>query len=411
MISAQKSLLDQLIVSGSNFLIVVLAARFLEVGDVAKYAYAFGFYMLLYMFAYAWIYQNVMAIGREELARDEVASRFAGLNILLALFSLPVSIISFQLIVTGELFGAAWIESILVAIFVMVNQLIDFERRILYFTIPSTLANPILVSFTGFLIRVVVLILVQPDSFVEFMGVLIAASLPGLLFGVARLSKAFSGDFRLFVFQQMKNGKWISLDIPVNWIWAHAPVFIIGSFLGLHAAGVYAAVRSIANISNVAMEMIPTYFASKLSYLFTAGQLSEYRKFIIVSIGIGVFAWGGLLIFISMFGEHVLIIILGDTFSKYWFLLLLFWIFNVFIFLIRFQYLHLRFVNKTGIAPISNLIGIFALCCSYFIWFKESGVEGIAWAMIIGAGVITLCQFIGMSTLKVGTEPCNQNKN
>jgi len=60
-ISGKQAIIDQAIVSGSNFLVVLFAARFLETDEVAKYAYAFGFYMLLFMLANAWIYQNVMS--------------------------------------------------------------------------------------------------------------------------------------------------------------------------------------------------------------------------------------------------------------------------------------------------------------------------------------------------------------
>ncbi|MBE9490584.1 MAG: hypothetical protein IMY67_09850 [Bacteroidetes bacterium] len=394
MISARSSFFDQLIVSGSNFFIVVLAARLLEAEEVAKYAYAFAFYILLYMVANAWIYQNIMAIGQKKLESDGLLLNFSRLNYILVLFSIPVSLFLFQLLVSGSFSNVLWVESGLVAVFIAVNQMIDYERRILYFSAHSPLKGPALVSTVGFLVRVIALVIVQPGTFEEFMITLIIFSLPALYFSVKRFSYSPNNDFILFVAQQIKNGKWMTLNIPVNWAWGQAPVFIVGAFLGLRAAGVYAAIRSISNIANVVMEMIPTYFASRLSNLFSSGKMNEYKKYMLVYVGAGVMAWGLALSVIFLFGENILELLLGDGYSSYWKLFLLFWIFNILVFFTRFQFIHLRFVEKTYVTPLANLVGVFALCVSFFLWFDDKGVLGIAWAMIFGAITIVYVQYI-----------------
>jgi len=401
MTSAKHSLLDQLIVSGSNFLIIVLAARFLDIGDVAKYAYAFGFYMFVYMVANAWVYQNIMAIGRRKLAVEGAFAHFAGLNFILVLISVPIIIVSFQLVISGGQLDLPWTDAILVGAFVATNQMIDFERRSLYFLDHSWFNGPAAVSLTGFLVRIVAIMIIQPSSFIAFMMILVVFSLPSLLFSAKRLLTAFKADFYSFVLLQIKNGKWMTLNIPVNWVWGQAPVFIMGSFLGPQAAGVYAAVRSVANLANVAMELIPTYFASRLSRLFSSGKQSVYKKYIMVVVVAGILAWGCVLILIILVGDKALSLILGEEFSSYWFLLYLFWGFNAFVFLSRIQFLHFRFVEKTGIVPVANLVGVITLSVSYFLWFSNLGVEGMAWAMIAGGGGVVSTQYLlSLSILK-----------
>lgn len=396
MVSAKISLLDQLIVSGSNFLIVVLIARFLDPVGVAKYAYAFGFYMFLYMVANAWIYQNIMAIGRQALEVDGLISNFARLNLILVLISFPVSTLLFQLVISSGHFDSSWVEASLVALFIAVNQMIDFERRVLYFLTHSPLKGPATISFTVFLIRIIAIILIQPDTFVEFMVTLIVFSLPGLYFSARHLPMIFKGGFYSFVQQQLKSGKWMTVNIPINWAWGQAPVFVVGLFLGLQSAGVYAAIRSIANLANVAMELIPTYFASRLSNLFTSGKLGAYKRYMLIAVASGILVWGSALIMLALVGEDFLAFILGDGFSSYWFLLCLFWGFNIFVFLSRLQFLHFRFVEKTVVTPVAHLGGVLALSGSYFLWFSGLGVEGMAWAMIVGGSVIVSIQFMGI---------------
>lgn len=407
MISAKTSLIDQMVVSGSNFLIFVLAARFLEAEEVAKYAYTFGFYMLIYMVANAWVYQNIMSTDRQSLDDGDVLY-FAGLNSLLVVFSIPVLIFSFQLVVADDFFDVSWAEVTFVVLFVAITQMIDFERRVVYFVSHSFFSGPIIVSVSGFLLRVFGLFIIQPDSFESFMLTLIVFSAPGLSFSVRRFSiEVYSRELFSFARRQIIDGKWMSLNIPVNWIWGQAPVFIIGTCVGLQAAGIYAVVRSIANLANVAMEMIPTYVASRLSNLYTTGQLGAYRKYIVRSISFGVFVWLIGLIVVSLFGSQILVLIIGGQYESYKALLILFWVFNIFIFVIRMQFIHLRFVERTKVMPLANFLGVVMLLGSFFLWSQVREIEGMAWSMIIGGLTITIVQMLGSSLIKLSEKVNN----
>lgn len=393
MVSGRTATFDQLIVSGSNFLTVVLAAQFLPADDVAKYAYAFGFYMLVFMVANAWIYQNIMAMGVEKLQRENYFLHYLGLNFGLVLAAFPIVFVAYLLLVSAEQAHLMWLSAVLVSFFVACNQLVDFQRRLLYYTKKMFFYSPVQVSLIGFFLRIIVLMIFQPATFVDFMLILILSSLPIVLVQFCLLWNAKLEGLRAFTIQQIQDGKWMTLNIPVNWAWGQAPVFIVGSFLGMHVAGIYAAIRSIANLANVAMEMIPTFFASRLSKLFTTGNQKGYQQYMRYLIGAGIFAWALGIVVLFIFSEDILLLVLGEDYQAYSVLLWLFWGFNLALFLTRVQFLHLRFLELTYIAPIAHAFGVLVLAGSFYL-LQDLGVFAMGWAMLLGGVAIVFIQMI-----------------
>ncbi|RMG39808.1 MAG: hypothetical protein D6732_03805, partial [Methanobacteriota archaeon] len=236
MVSGKAALLDQLIVSGSNFLIFALAARLLPAEDVARYAYAFGFYMFLFMLAYAWIYQNVMASGKEGFDAALLAN-FRWLNATLVCGSFPLVWLLFHLI-AGKSSGLISADAFLATCFVAVNQMVDFSRRTAYFfDAISFWHSPLAISILGFLPRIPMLAMFSPTTFDQFMIVLIISSFPALLFHARDLIGSRPVQFFPFLRKQVSDGKWMTLNIPINWAWGHSPVYLIGGILGMKAAG------------------------------------------------------------------------------------------------------------------------------------------------------------------------------
>jgi len=384
-ISGKQAIIDQAIVSGSNFLVVLFAARFLETDEVAKYAYAFGFYMLLFMLANAWIYQNVMALGTE--VNKAVLAQFSKMNIIVVLLMLPVIAFVYAVVVA---FNASWIELTVIVTFIAAIQIIDCERRLLYF-FQQGFISPLVVSAAGFGLRIVALLVIQPSSFVTFMTVLIVFSLPALLISLRRLLYPSDNKQVQFMQTQIKHGKWMSWNIPVNWAWGQSPVFLVGQVLGLKAAGIYAAVRSIANMANVLMEMIPTFFASRLSKLFDAENMGQYYTYLRQVMSIGLIAWLLSFMILWFYNREIIVLFLGVEYEPHAGLLLLFWLFNLCLFITRVQFLHLRFIEKTFVAPIAHSLGVLLLL-TVFYTLQQSGVMAMAWAMVAGGVAIIATQ-------------------
>ncbi len=392
MTNVKSAFVDQVIMSGSNFLIVVFAARFLEERDVAVYGYGFTVFMLCFMFANVWIYQNLMTRSSERLSESNDVSNYALLSALLAVFSIPITMLIVLLYVPEEKISI-WIVAALLGGFVAVNQLIDFERRVRYFYRRKEKIGPASISIIGFLPRVFALAIIQPASLTTFMLTIVVFSLLGVWIAISRLLRCkLRKDFIPFIKQQFREGKWLAFNIPVNWAWAQAPLFLVGLMLSLNAAGTYVAIKNISNLANIVIEMVPTYFASKLSMFFTNGDTESYRKFLMITALVSLSLWGAGLLFIILFGNDLLLIVLGEGYSGYTFLLILLWCFNLPSFFSRLQFLHLRFIERTYFGFLANIVGLLVLIGSFVLWFYEMKLDGIALAMIFAAIAIVLVQ-------------------
>ncbi|RME56247.1 hypothetical protein D6779_10910, partial [Candidatus Parcubacteria bacterium] len=189
------------------------------------------------------------------------------------------------------------------------------------------------------------------------------------------------------------DGKWMTLNIPINWAWGHSPVYLIGGILGMKAAGVYAAIRSITNVANVAMEMIPTFFASRLSQHFSTGDGQRYTLYLSKLGLIGFVAWAlGLIVLIDC-SNVILGTVLGDNFKEYGLIIQVFWGVSLIQFAFHLQALHLRFIGKTFAAPIAHAVGVLVLAISFY-QFRDSGLLAMGWALIAGGMSIVTVQLL-----------------
>ncbi len=390
MISKTNALLDQSIVSGSNFFIVMIAARFLPAEDVGRYGYACALYMIVFMLAYALIYQNIAAIDDKKL--KYWANNYIWFNLILSTIMIPIILFIFYWL-SKKVSDTSWIEAFLVTIFVFITQSIDFCRRILYFHNDLFLLNnPAYISIVGFAIRVPTLILLHPNSFKEMMSIIVFISTPALLIYFYALAVMRPSQILTFIGTQFRAGGWMIANIPINWAWGQAPVFLVGSCLGIESAGVYAAIRAIANLPNVVLEMVPTFFASRLRSYINEKTEYGYRNYLLNLLMLGLIVGGGGTIILLSFSDDIVRFILGEIYEKYSLLLVLFWLFMVLLFFIKIQFVHLRFIEKTFIAPIAHLIGLGALSIVFYLLAPFKGVVSMGWAQLTGAVAIIILQ-------------------
>ena len=388
--SRAHALADQAVVSGTNFFIITLAARYLPAEDVGKYGYAYALYMLNFMLAYALIYQNVASTSRQKL--KEWSGNFVWLNLFLAIIMAPIALLVFYWLSPMKGGVDLWVGALLVAFFVFANQSIDYCRRILYFNDHGfLLKKPAYVSIAGFGARIPAVILLHPRSFNEMMAILCIVSIPAVLLYFHALAMMRPRRITQFVGVQLRSGRWMLANIPVNWAWGQAPVFLVGSWLGIQDAGIFSAIRAIANLPNVVLEMVPTYFASRLRFFRTEKDNDGYRSYIRNLFLIGFVAGLVGVVILGLFANEIIRLVLGEVYQPYSTLLILLWCFIILLFFIRIQFLHLRFVEKTFVAPVAHLLGVLVLFFVFY-FFLPLGVKAMGWAMLAGGVAIVLVQ-------------------
>ena len=388
MAKAATAAIDQILVSGSNFLVISMAAKMLSPEDVALYVYGFSLYVFFNAVANAWIYQNLMLTPSQNPGKLVESMLFAGLNFFLSLAAVPITYVAY-LIITPNSTPDHMELGAMISILVAINILMDYERRLRYFVECAVIKNPVFVSGIGYLPRVILLWVIQPSSIFEFTMVVMAASVPLTLMALWRaLHCKFDIEFFKFSKMQLSSGVWMSASIPINWLWNQAPLFLTGSVFGMAAAGIYATIKNITKFANVAMEMIPTYVASRLSSLYKEDK-DKYVKYIFKIVLAAFSAWVGIMWILIWFGGELLDLLYGERYAGHVWILWLLWGFNIFVLLNRIQFLHLHLKGKTRIVPVSYLIGLAAIVLTFYM-FSSLGEAVSALSMLIGGIVSTI---------------------
>lgn len=387
MATARKTLFaiaDQLVVSGSNFLTLVLVARKLGPDGAARYVYAFSLIVLLGMLASAMIYQN-MAADRAKGELDNVeGGKYKHLNAVLSMVSVPICMTVYMLISAERGLFPFW-ESIWAALFICATQAVDYHRRASYFSgVDAPEWRPLLVSFILYIPRLLGLMVSDPGGVLEVFQWQFLLTMPGLVYFSRDLScvqMRVGGDFYL---ERIQRGRWLLTTVPINWIWGQGPVFILALAHGNHVAGIFATVRGVTNFANVAMEMIPTHVTAVMSSKKAcaesdAGYYSSVRRL----LGFGIALWLAGLLVVFLLGERMLLFILGPEYGAERQTLGVLWSASLFVFFSRLQSMHVNLTGINKVIPVSFVSGIVVLCLSF--WLMHSMAQmGMAIALLIG---------------------------
>ena len=390
MIKVKSALVDQLSISLSNFLIIILAARMLVSEAVAKYSLAYSMFLLIFMVANALIYQHILATKREDLTIS-IINKYRSLNFLLIIIFLPLLYFGYILIM-NKIGESSQHEIVLILVYVFINQSIDFERRILYYIDHSSIISPAYISFFILCMRVLLLVYLEPNNFLYFLFLIIIPGLPIVIYSLLKIRiSIFFEKFPNFIVEKVKDGRWLILNIPVNWIWGQAPLYIISILLNLHSAGIFMAIRSVSNVGNIAMELIPTYFGARISKLFYEDK-TVYIKYIMKILIGGSILW--LLAFglIITLGDLFLGYVLGEEYINFNELLVFFWVFTLLLFYSRVVSIHVRLTEMTYILPWSFFIGSIVMIFVAIIFPIEMSMNKIALSMLCGALSLLILQ-------------------
>lgn len=376
-LSFNWSLLDQAFVSGGNFLTIFLGAYFLEVSEHAKLSFVFLYLVALTLLNSA-IYFAVtpLAVANHKSHKDYLGS-LAGLNVgvsiilaILATFILK----STSSVVNWEM---SWIEGLLIFVCFLSFLNLDFFRRAQY--ILSNTKSSGYVSLMVFFVRFGLIYLYQPHSFLEFL-VVITTSIFIIVITKINWFLEISIFNKTYAMKHFLLSRWSVANVIMLWLVMHGLVAYTGHYLEAALMAVLVTLRSISNVFNVLLELLETYLPMKLIGLKSLRV--EGVELIVKVAALGLMASffiGGL---IYIFAEEVLLISLGEQYSRYWFLLLLLWIGNSVFFLTRLFGVSSRVMVNPILEFKSTFIGFLVLCfCVLF--FDLTRLHHIVAALVV----------------------------
>jgi len=396
------SLVDQGAVSATNFLTIAIGAYLLALPEQAKLVYLYTAYIGLVVFNAAVIFSAAPMV-RHEL--DDTSPYLRQL-LLIQGWLAPVLSLLICLLFLG--FGSAleWLptseELVWAALFLLLQQLADFNRRADY--VFGAVRAGALVSLAILSIRIVSLIVIQPENAEVFFMLLAFSSIPGAVAAMNRwCSSRGNGASGSYFSEHFRLARWNIMNAPLQWSCLHFPVFLVGLLAGGPAAAVLATVRSLSTVANVLLELLETYvpvwMLSKVSNGGESGMHRSAQKLILV----GALAWMLFSVLIYLFGESILLFVFGPDYSPYWQLLLILWIGNGLFFVGRVYGIRHRVVKRMTVELAGSAGGFFVLLLAIPL-VVEFDAYGGAWMILLAQSGVIVTQILFNQRLAAKSE-------
>jgi O-antigen/teichoic acid export membrane protein len=243
------ALIDQGLLSGSNFLVGILLARWLSPNDYGAYALGFSIFLFLSGFHNAFFLEPMSVLGPESYPRclTSYVKKLLGLHFVMAflLSVLAVAGVLLLRIFTSDpaIRSAMWGVAIAV-------PLILFQwlcRRAVYLKMAPWLAA---VSSAAYCIALVVLLLAFKRSISPFMGFLVQslAAIPAIFLLLISLQWGISPDrgpsAHDVLREHWRYGRWVVGSAFVYWLSANAYYVIVGALLPMQDLAALRALRN-----------------------------------------------------------------------------------------------------------------------------------------------------------------------
>ena len=380
---ALPSLIDQLLVSGGNFLIIAVSAHFLDLVEQGKLAYIISVYMITVLLNVA-VFFYAAPLVSVNLENNKIYRSFLQWGQLCLSILASLSIVLFFSL-SGEKIG--WditkIEIILLFIYLILQQLVDFRRRESY--IFTSILDAIKSSSITYIPRITLLVLFQPSTIYDVLLILVISSLWSAVSFLLRLDKCAlmsSYSIRTTLKEHIRLSKFSVINAPISWSLFFLPVFILGVFHSPTMSAVLLSVRSISGVVNVLLELLETFIPVWMVNVFNKDGSAALKETSSTLLKFGFLLWFIVLVFILIFGNQILHFILGGEYASYLDILLISWVGYGIHFISRVVGLYWRSTKIPKVELISSMGGAFVFIFSIPIIISH-GLLGAAWLYIL----------------------------
>lgn len=394
------SILDQLAVSGGNFLTVILAAHFCKSEEMGKLAYLFTLYILTILINTSAIFYSAPIIN-PRLEDKESFNYFAWLlkaQIIIAV-SLSTLLTVFIVIFSQKLNWYPSHREITISfLYLFMQQVADFSRRANYTF--SRIQNAALSTIPMYALRIILLLWLQPKDFNGVVIILISSAAPIALFTLIKSLSSYTSTIeRNIIYEHIDIGKWALASAPFSWFAFYIPMIYAGSTHGLIFLGILQSIRSIMNVGNILMELLETLIPRWLAQVsFEQGSIGIHmaNSYLIKISGI---IWLIGILVISMFHKSIINTLTPYGDGEFGLVLSLFWVGIGIHCYSRISGLIHRVALRPNIEYF-GAIGCFIVAITSLPLIRYLGLIGVALVyMLIPIGIIT-AQFIAYRFVK-----------
>lgn len=397
------SLVDQVLVSGGNFLTIAICAHALPLSEQGKFTYVFASYMALLLLNVAGIFQG--AAVRAPAQDSTYQTSLARLQLLQAtLLSLLISVTWFG---AGNVFGwqATATEAGLLLAYLFLQQLADFDRRSAY--IFSGSKRAVYSSAALYPLRIIGLLAIRPETVNQVLLVLIVSALIPAALTISAASKSRSDaapSWHNATKAHLAYSKLFIAGAPLGWLWSYIPIFMLGTMHGKEQAAVLASIRGISNIANVLMEQLETKVVADWARVHHGPGKHAMKAAVSSFIKIGIIFWLSGMTIVVVFGREIVTLVLGSLYAPHWPLLVIGWGGYGVYFLARVSGIKNRALGANQVEYIGNICGVIAALLACFVLIPYFKATGAAWVYVIIAAAMLIGQMLALKNKKLPTK-------
>jgi len=399
--SREKSytaLVDQGIVSGTNFLTGLVLARFLGAEGYGQFVLAFGLLLFLVSIHMALVISPMMVLGAR-ISHDRSNSYFRAIASQQVLFSIGSGLIVWAIASLSAFIVPSWrLDALILPLSMAVVAFTAQETLRRYFFVRNAWRAALANDIIRYALQLAFLIVLGVQSALDveatlwvIAGTAALAAAMGTLHPISHSLRkpafALTPEFRTSHIQHWQFGKWLAARNVVYWFGTQLLIYMSGALLSVAAVGAMTAARNILGVANILFLAMENFAPSRASAAFDrhgAEGLSSYLR----RIGrIGGLMTLAIVLVASLFPGFWLELFYGEAYAGYESLVLWWGAFTLIGFFHRPLGAGLRALGHTRSIFSATLSGTLT---ALFVGYPLIELVGITGAMIALVAVQTV---------------------
>ena len=366
------STLDQVNVSLTHFLWVILGARLLLPHDQSIVLSVFFFYLLLIILSYGLNFSHAYHLKQDALHRFMK---------LITQFYLPI------LFLSGLLFASAlyvmnldhdWLLALGIFAFIVMNGLADFVRRTLYLQDKPKLAFRLGAINTCARILFVGFAFFTAFNLTSYLWAWSLGALPSLIYFI----KTSPISFKRFDFKgyrdHLRRGKYGLINQALGWTNSYLPFYYLVFVVGVKEAAIFGSIRSLISFMNIFFEQFDTIYPRLMMHSIREKSFTMVNRMHMSFLVL----WLLILFVFVTFGEHLLGMILGATYQDHVWIFILSWAGGGFYYMNRSMAIYQRVNKEFNPEVFASVCAFIAMGVTLYL-IKMYGLQGAAWVGIL----------------------------
>jgi len=369
-------------ISGSNFILGILLARYLGVEGYGQFALLWLIVLFFSSLQLAYIISPMLTLGAKK--NDFILDRYLSTMISLQFFFTGLLMISLYLFFEiAQFFDEKWNVGDLKLLIILTTLLFlfqDFIRR--YFIIKVQYFKLIVIDAIAYFGQILIIsYLIYADT-LDLKSLFLALSLSfgfSFLLGYIQIKKVKTTTLhkKLLFLKNWQFSKWLVYSAILQWGSGNFFILAAGAILGSWAVGVIRVMQNTMGIFHVLFIALENILPINFSKIYKQSGYTSMMNYFRLQVKYGIVIFSILASFIYLFSTEIIDFIYGKQYVEYAYLLTGFVVIYMFIYITMLQRYILRTVELTKVIFTSYVASTtFAFASSYLLieYFQIDGV-------------------------------------